>query len=97
MIFEAGKDFLRSRLKAVNRRFLIYVEWNCKALYPYPKGINLTIHGWIPGGNEQGWKLHTSHLPDGCTNRKWDMPSQGESGPLYVEVVRWIDRNLENL
>jgi hypothetical protein len=49
--------------------FLVYVVRSFPAMRPYLKGIHLTLHGWRPGRDEEGWKLLTSHL--GREREEW--------------------------
>ncbi|CAJ1954083.1 unnamed protein product [Cylindrotheca closterium] len=39
------------------RGFLIYVMRTYPMMVPYLKGIHLTLDGWRPGRDEEGWKL----------------------------------------
>ena len=77
--------------------FMIYVDRKYWYFNNYLKGIHLNISILRPGRYEEGRKLPTSNLLVGHSDGKWDMTSQGESEPLYVEAVLWLDKYLEYL
>ena len=79
------------------RDFLIYVARMYQDFDPYIKGIHLTINRWILGKDEGRRELLTSHLLEGLTDGKWDMPEKGDTGPLYVEAVPRLDKELVTL
>jgi hypothetical protein len=39
------------------RGFLVYVARTYKPLTPFPMGLHMTIDGWRPGRDEDGWRL----------------------------------------
>ena len=95
-IIDIGKKMSRPRLDST-QGFLIYVARTYQYFNPYLKGIHLNIYGWRPRRNEEGWKLRTINFMEGCADGKWDMLTQGETLPLYVEVFPQLDKDLESL
>lgn len=56
---EAQAPLIRKELES-NVGFLIYVVRTYPAMKPYLKGFHLTLHGWRPDRNEEGWKIHVT-------------------------------------
>ena len=45
-----------------DRGFLVYITRTYDVLTPYLKGIHLTLDGWRPDRDEEGWKQAITHL-----------------------------------
>jgi hypothetical protein len=58
---EEPKGIDRSHMES-DRGFLNYVTQAYPALVPYLKGIHLTIDGWRPDRNDQGWKRRRQEI-----------------------------------
>ena len=54
----------------------------------------MTIYGLRTGRDEEGRKWPTGHVLEGHADGKWYMPEQGNTGPLYVEVVPRLYKDL---
>ena len=73
MVSEADEFYVREELgespAGINRKhmesdrgFLNYVTQAYPALVPYLKGVHLTIDGWRPDRDEQGWKRRRQEI-----------------------------------
>jgi hypothetical protein len=76
-----------------SRGYLIYVAKTYSTMCPYLKGLNLTVDGWRPGQDEEGWK-----------DMEWydDYPSMGSNedikdAPEFVSGVPRLRWDLEAL
>jgi hypothetical protein len=58
---EAPEGINRKHLES-DRGFLNYVTQAYPALVPYLKGVHLTIDGWRPDRNDQGWKRRRQEI-----------------------------------
>lgn len=53
---ERGKGMNFKKLRS-DRGFLIYVTRSYPSMVPYLKGIHLTLSGYLPGRDKDGWKI----------------------------------------
>lgn len=88
-------DLSRKELES-DRGFLIYVGRTFVSIKPFLKGIHLTIDGWRPGRNDDGWKERTPqwNAELGCM-----LPGADESpeAPALVRAVPRLHADLKVL
>lgn len=69
-----------------HRGFLVYVANTFKAIVPYLKGLHLTLDGWRPYRDEDGWKLSVA-------DRKLNF-DMGDKPPVWVKAVPRLKADL---
>lgn len=79
-MLEAENKISRHILDSI-QDFLIYVDITYQCFNPYIKGIPLNVNGWR---HEEGWNFLPSHIMYSHCGVNWDIPTQGDTGPLYV-------------
>ena len=83
------------------RGFLNYVVRTYKWLNPYIKGLHLTIDGWRPGKDEEGYKLRGKALQEAMftaaaarglpCRRENDADDEGDSTEEEVKAPEFVD------
>ena len=75
--------------KGVNRKvlesvrgFMVYVGRTYPALVPYMKGLHLTLDGWRPGRDADGWKLMRAKLQAHIGNEELGGQNDKDNDPL---------------
>jgi hypothetical protein len=58
--------------------FLIYVTRTFPCMQPYLKGFHLTLHGWRPNRDEEGWKLASNKM--GRERNDWPGETELDNG-----------------
>jgi hypothetical protein len=82
--------------------FLIYVSRTFPSMKPYLKGFHLTLHGWRPDRDEEGWKV--VELEVGLARDEWASDCGGKEGdktsagvPSRVKAVPRLKDDLRAL
>ena len=107
MMSQADEFFLREELgeshAGINRKhmesdrgFLNYVTQAYPALDPYLKGVHLTIDGWRPDRDEQGWKRRSQEIEALPKNGVLD-DYDHRASPEFVKPVPRYRGDLEAL
>ena len=72
-----------------DRGFLNYATQAYPALVPYLKGVHLTIDGWRPDQDEQGWKCGCQEIEVLWKNGVLDEYDHRTSPKLIKSVLRY--------
>jgi hypothetical protein len=100
MLSLESKCLNRKRLEQI-RGFLIHVVQTYPAMKPYLIGLHMTIDGWRPNCDEEGWRL-----PDSMANTVlikddeeggWNLMASILEAPLAVEAVLRFAADVEAL
>jgi hypothetical protein len=82
---ESPKGIDRKSMES-DRGFLNYVTQACLAMVPCLKGVHLTIDGWRPDHNDQGWKRRRQEIE--ALRRNGDLDDYDHRlSPVYVKPV----------
>jgi hypothetical protein len=77
------------------RGFLVYVSRAFSSLKPYLKGLHLTIDGWRPDRDDQGWR--SIRLKEEWLDENEDATLGDVSAPLFVLPVPRLEGDLRVL
>jgi hypothetical protein len=100
MLYSNSKRLNRKRLEQI-WGFLIHVVQTYPTMKPYLIGLHMTIDGWRPNCDEEGWRL-----PDSMANTVlikddeeggWNSMGTGLEAPLVVEAVLRFVADVEAL
>jgi len=71
------------------RGFLIYVTRTYPSMVPYLKGIHLTLDGWRPGRDVEGWKQFAPV--------DWKLHDMNEKAPEKICAVSRLENDIAAL
>lgn len=95
MIRKDPNKLNRKRLESI-RGFLLYVVRTYPALKPYMMGLHLTIDGWRPDRDEDGWRLSAIEIDLKFSEKDQDHSIDSES-PEVPREVKAQPRLLEDM
>ena len=95
LLTENPNSMPRERLESI-RGFLNYVARAYKGIKPYLNGLHLTIDGWRPDRDEDGWRNRRYSEPQFCHGAKHEEHAQCASyrGPEKVAAVPRLYRDI---
>lgn len=94
MISESPEAMARGRLEEI-RGFLIYTARTYRWMNPYLKGLHLTIDGWRPDRDEDGYRIRPSI---GIRKESSDFEDYGDVATFRVDeaAIRRAEKDMED-
>jgi hypothetical protein len=57
-----ASEWVDRKVLEIIRGFLVYVARTYKSLTPFLMGLHMSIDGWRPGRDEEGWRLRQTEV-----------------------------------
>ena len=84
-----------------SRGYLMYVTTTYPSMVPYMKGFHLTLDGWRPHRDDDGWKFTLAEIRRQIENLDWDDveedSSEGKLPPVEVKAANRLLDDVETL
>ena len=96
MIKEDPEKIHRGTLESI-RGYLLYLCRTYTYITPYIKGLHLTIDGWRPGRDEQGWRTKKSKIARELGNAAMGDPINRSGGTVMIwkgPEDGWVEEDL---
>ena len=91
---EGTRGWLNFKALQQNVGYLVYISMTYKSIQPYLKGFYLTLYGWRPDRDPEGWKCTKTNKGGQDETMEMETPSDA---PEFVVPVERLKADLEAL